>query len=147
MALWLTGPIRGRRNLFFGDSILYITQEKENFIQLIYPTETLVIRTHHMLLCIWFELIRLLHLDHVLKRICWLVETLSFCNSAAASFTCNLMSRWSSEPLPWWENAGVAPPRNFERAKLSLWSTIHSCLTALVPSSVMGSAELRGQVA
>lgn len=99
-----------------------------------------------MLLYVWFESIRLLHPYHLLKRFCWLVETLSFCNSAAASLKRDLMTRCSSEPLPRWENASVAPPRSLERAKLSLWSTMRSCLARLVPSSVMGSAELRGQV-
>lgn len=77
------------------------------------------------------------------------METLSSCNSAAASLKCDLMTLWSSEPLPRWENASVAPPRSLERAKLSLWSTAHSCLRVFmstVPSSVIGSAGLRGQV-
>lgn len=45
------------------------------------------------------------------------METLS-CNHAAASFKCDLMTRWSSELLRRWENPDVAPPRNLERAKI-----------------------------
>lgn len=77
-----------------------------------------------------------------MKGICWLMLQ----QHRHLPLKWELMTRRSRELLPRWENVGVAPPRNLQTAKWSLWPAARSGLAGVVPSSAMGSAERRGQV-